>query len=524
MPDLDCTTATPDLEGAIAAWRDLLGAESVLLGEQVRARQGKGTGARGREVPAILLPAEAREVEALVAIAHRCQVPLHPVSTGRNWGYGDANPVLDGVVVVDLSRMTRILEVDAELGLVTLEPGVTQAMLRRHLDERGLTFMVPTSGGGPDVSLIGNALERGFGIAPVCDHVLAVMSLEAVLADGTMYRSVMSELGAPGSDRVYRWGVGPYVDGLFAQGNLGVVTRMTLALARRPERIQPFYFTLRDPRGLDRAIAAVRETMVAIGGNLGGIKLINGAQIQAYVSPGEGRLAWVGSGCLYGTSRVVAASKAEVRRLLGPHVDRLIFIETWQVDLGRRLASLLPGRLKERLSGTLDGMAGNLRLMAGEPDPVALSLPYQKSGVSEPVGQPLDPARDGCGLLWYAPIIPLTPGAIAGSVHMVERICRQHGIEPLMTLTSMSERAVYLVVPLTFDRHDEGARARARACLEALLAGGLEQGWAPYRVGIDSMPGLLARGTAHWTLVGRLNEALDPAGILAPGRYGPVRG
>ena len=79
-------------------------------------------------------------------------------------------------------------------------------------------------------------LERGYGITPYADHFAAVTALEAVLPDGRIYRSALSELGGATVDRAYKWGIGPYIDGLFAQGNFAVVTNMTIALAPRPVR------------------------------------------------------------------------------------------------------------------------------------------------------------------------------------------------------------------------------------------------------------------------------------------------
>src|SRR5690606_5593013 len=95
----------------------------------------------------------------------------------------------------DLSRMDRVVEFDAELGVVTLEPGVTQRGLRDYLEARGSGYLVPVHGGGPSCSLIGNALERGYGITPYTDHFAAVMALEAVLANGEIYRTPITTLG-----------------------------------------------------------------------------------------------------------------------------------------------------------------------------------------------------------------------------------------------------------------------------------------------------------------------------------------
>ena len=75
--------------------------------------------------------------------------------------------------------------------MVTVEPGVTQAKLSAYLDTHGYSFLVPVTGTGSNCSLLGNALERGYGVTPQTDHFGAVTDMEAVLADGSIYRTTL---------------------------------------------------------------------------------------------------------------------------------------------------------------------------------------------------------------------------------------------------------------------------------------------------------------------------------------------
>jgi FAD/FMN-containing dehydrogenase len=257
----------------------------VIVGDQVTQRYGRGTGPTTRTVPAALLARAPEDVVAAVRVARDSRVPIYPISRGHNWGYGDATPVIDGCVILDLSGMDRIIDLDRELGLVTLQPGVSQAQLRAHLDAHAPELMVPTTGAGPDASLVGNVCERGYGITPHQDHFMATTAIEAVLPDGSLYRSPLSELGAITADRAHKWGLGPYLDGLFTQGNIGVVTQMTIALARRGERPTSFYFSLRDDDRLEETVAAVQELIRAGGGALSGINLMNAHRVLAMSVP-----------------------------------------------------------------------------------------------------------------------------------------------------------------------------------------------------------------------------------------------
>src|SRR5262249_43277345 len=154
-----------------------------------------------------------------------------------------ALPVRDDCMILDLSALTRIRRFEAESGVVTVEPGVTQGMLADFLTRGGHPFLVPVTGAGPNCSLVGNALERGYGITPYTDHFGAVLALEAVLPDGSLYRSPLSELVADDAP-AFKWGIGPYLDGLFTQGGCGVVTSVTIALARVPPHTKAILFSL----------------------------------------------------------------------------------------------------------------------------------------------------------------------------------------------------------------------------------------------------------------------------------------
>ena len=110
----------------------------------------------------------ADEVSALLKLAAQHAVPLWPISRGKNFGYGGSAPVQAGAVVLDLSRMNRILEINETLGYCVVEPGVGFYDLYDALAERGhkLWMSVPGNAWG---SVAGNALERGVG--PVHDHL-----------------------------------------------------------------------------------------------------------------------------------------------------------------------------------------------------------------------------------------------------------------------------------------------------------------------------------------------------------------
>jgi 4-cresol dehydrogenase (hydroxylating) len=138
----------------------------------------------GTRPRAIIYPGYAEEVCSIVRTAAAHQISLYPISRGKNWGYGDACAVREGQVVVDLRRMNRIVEVNPQLAYAVIEPGVTQIQLHDHLKEHNLPLMVDCTGAGPEASIVGNLLDRGFGHTPYVDHMQTTCSLEVVIADG----------------------------------------------------------------------------------------------------------------------------------------------------------------------------------------------------------------------------------------------------------------------------------------------------------------------------------------------------
>ena len=114
------------------------------------------------------------------------------------------------------------------------------------------------TGSSPDCSLIGNAMERGFGHTPYGDHFAQVCNLEAVLANGDLIRTGYGSLAAPQAAQVYKWGNGPSLDGLFSQSNFGIVTEMTIWLMPAPKYFQAFFFQCDREEGIAEVVEALR--------------------------------------------------------------------------------------------------------------------------------------------------------------------------------------------------------------------------------------------------------------------------
>ncbi|MFO7326694.1 MAG: FAD-dependent oxidoreductase, partial [Pseudomonadota bacterium] len=110
-----------------------------------------------QHAPSAAVSVESTEqVQAIVRLANEHRIPLWPISRGKNFGYGGAAPRMAGSVVLDLSRMRRILEVDERFGYCIVEPGVGFYDLYDHVRSRDLPLWLSLPGNAWG-SVVGNA-------------------------------------------------------------------------------------------------------------------------------------------------------------------------------------------------------------------------------------------------------------------------------------------------------------------------------------------------------------------------------
>lgn len=531
-PPADADVTQASLARAVNAWRRAIGEGQVVTDT---AQYNVDTSSFAGQIPVALRPTCAEQVRHVVKIARCFSIPIHPISTGHNWGYGTSVPVRSPGAVVDLSSMKRIIEFDEELGVVTLEPGVTQGELSEYLRSRGLPFMVPVTGAGPSCSVLANALERGFGVTPMTDHFGAVISLKAVLPDGEVYETYTRAFNAAGVARAFKWGTGPYLDGLFSQSNMGIVVDASVALQARTGRCGALFFILDTNRDVEKATCEIRQLLGAAGQNIGAINVMSRSRVEC-MAVGSQRVsrdigtpslrgglsmptgAWFGFGSVYGSEEYYRATCRLVRRCLRRRVRKIRIYTRGDLKRLRWLSALAAKVGWPNLNGLVERLEAALGVVEGVPSTVALPLAYAKSGRAKGDAV-LNPARDGCGLFWYSPIVPMRRGAVGQFIEFAERTCGKHGLPAPITLTTFSPRCYASTIPLLFDRAEPDAERRARICLEELYEVGLGLGFVPYRTGAQFMHVLARHGAGAGPLVKAVKRSLDPDELLAPGRY-----
>jgi glycolate oxidase len=238
-----------DRTGLAARMTAALGRDAVITDrEELRTYECDGLTSY-RVVPGlVVLPASAQQVQRAVRLCYEADVPF--VARGSGTGLsGGAVPVSEGVLIV-LSRMNRILEIDIPNRRAVVEPGVINLRVTEAAAPHGY-YYAPDPSSQLVCSIGGNVAENSGGA-----HCLKygfttnhVTGLEVVLPDGSLVHLGGKALDAPGYDLV-----GAFVG---SEGTLGIATKITVRLTRRPEEV--------------RTLLAAFDSMAEAGGAVSGI-------------------------------------------------------------------------------------------------------------------------------------------------------------------------------------------------------------------------------------------------------------
>lgn len=520
----------------LAAFAAVVGESHVLVGAACVPYAANISGWQ-RTFPGVVCPATTAEVQQVVMVANRYRLPLYPFSRGRNWGLGSRLPARDGCVLVDLSRMNRIREVNAAGGYAVVEPGVTQRHLEVYLRERGLPLHLNVIGSSADSSLLGNALERGIGY--FATRAGSLSGLEVVLGNGTLLKTGFAHYPNAQTAHTYKHGIGPGLDGLFYQSNFGIVCAAGIELVRRHGLHQSAILRIREEAQLPALVDAVADLrrrevirMVVHIGNrartfctlaplvyeqMGAERTREGAE---HLLERAGFGPWSAVAGWSGTVAEVRAVRQEVARVMRGKAEVMFLDDRKLARAGRLLQALafLPGARRQAM--ILRAMAPIYGLSHGIPTDAALKSVYWAAGELPPEDQdPLDPDQSQSGQLYFLPMLPLSGAVGAEAVQIIHEETRAYRLFAPMTLNVLDDRCLEIVLSLAFRRDRPDETERAQTCLARLEERFLQRGWPPYRVGLASLGRMVSSEDPFWQTARAIKQVLDPHGIIAPGRY-----
>src|SRR5918997_1579299 len=259
----------------VAELRAAVGAEHVVTHEhQLRTYESDGLLQYAVTPGAVVLPGSTEEVQAVVRACHRAETPW--VARGAGSGLsGGATPVADGILI-SLSRMRKIVEVDLANQRVIVEPGVTNIAVSQAV---GPDHFYPPDPSSQIVCTIGGNVAENSGGAHCFKYGFTsnyVTGLELVLPDGELVQLGGKELDAPGLDLL-----GAFVG---SEGTLGVATKIWLRVVPKPESIR----TLVAFFGSTVQAGEVVSAIVSAGIVPGAIEMMDNLSIRATEATGAG--------------------------------------------------------------------------------------------------------------------------------------------------------------------------------------------------------------------------------------------
>jgi 4-cresol dehydrogenase (hydroxylating) len=481
---------------------------------------------------AAVAPASVEEVQGIVRAANRHKVPLFPISTGKNFAYGGPAPNLRGTVVLDLKRLNRVLKVDDARNFALVEPGVSYLDLYHYIQERGLKVWVdcPDPGWG---SPVGNSLDHGIGytMGYFRDHFGSHCGMEVVLANGEVMRTGTGAMPAADTWQDFQYGYGPSVNGLFGQANFGIVTKMGFSLFPQPEHYRNGLITVprrRDFIELVKAVNYLTDSYLAAMPGYGSPLqvLMRNQDFRATVTkrggPSDAEMdkfaadnnlhSWSVFLQFYGPEPVTAAHWEYSKQLVAGRIAgaRAIDGESLKVPLTQeQIHSAMPFHEFQRRN-------------------VCLGVPSM--GIWSTMGRSArDPQGKFEGIGGFIPVIPRTGEAVFEFQRVMGDAMRDlqwpgFGTSAVATPVNWHPFAFQMGIIPQITRDDPAFMHKLNSDLFKLMDIAAEHGWADYRAA-PLYQDTAADGYSFGNYSLRrfnesLKDAVDPNGILAPGRGG----
>ncbi len=499
---------------------------------------------RAKAVSAVYRPKTVEDVVSLVTAARRSRTPLYPISTGFNWGYGSRSPVIDQCALVDLSDMNRIrnaMKISTSNPVAVIEPGVTQVQLYELLETQCPNLMFNVTGASGETSILGNGLERGVGYqGPRAEDLFG---LEIVTGTGEVIKTGFRRLGETSPlAHSHPFGLGPMIDGLFFQGNFGIVTSACFRLMPKPPCRRVVALSLRRPSDLSRFIDVLsnlkREGLLTSVAHVGNrerarssllwsvVRYLEGEcglergrameeaeRVASTVAPGE----WTALASVSGTRLQVMAALFEIRRRTAK-LARLMSHGESSLELAVAASHRMRGiPFVRRAAAMLTTLQSLSRPALGVPTDLPIENLLHQFGHASLVPAELDRSR--CGLLFINPAMPSDGELAADVVCGMKKIAAGYGHSLYMTINIETTTSLVAVVNLLFDRGSEEETARAHACADSLFGYIRKRGLEVYRARADMMGEIVASDPEHWSRIRALKQVFDPENLIAPGRY-----
>ncbi|WP_436514650.1 FAD-binding oxidoreductase [Ekhidna sp. To15] len=445
-------------------------------------------------------PKSISELCEILVTATKTKTPVYPISTGHNWGLGSKLPVVDADII-SLSGINDILEVNESLAYARIQPGVTQIQLANFLKENHPSLILNVTGSDAHSSILANAIERGSGKNG--HRANDIRELKIMGATGDEFMTGFGAFANKQKPSFYKYGLGPDLTHLFTQSNMGIVTEGVINLMPR----QDFeLFLTRIPEAklgifLEVFAGLVRKGII---GHSLEIDSQNDPKIfELFETESVDSKSWICWFALYGEDELRIVKDNIIRR-----------------ELAGLLSEIKSYPSTEDHTSTPAPVQVRISRYNGIPNDHSLLSTAKSFGVELSEDNPdLDLYKKLPGFRCVLPVIPFSADG-AKTIELILNYSKGTPFEPAISIIGLDEYALEVFARVYFNREDSREIEKAAMWASGLLHQLKEQNIFPYRLDVENMIPYLSNVNDPLSEVKNIiKKHLDPAGILAPGRY-----
>jgi 4-cresol dehydrogenase (hydroxylating) len=480
----------------------------------------------------IIQPINELQIKKILDITNKYVIPIYPISRGRNYGYG-LHIKDKRYIILDLSKMNKILDFDEELGCVTIEPGVTYYQLEQFLKKNKSKLMLSTTGSFPDASLLAHAVERGIGKGEYSNSFNYSCGYKIILATGEIVYTGYLKYTKAKASTVSAGGSGPLLQGLFTQSNLGIVVQITLWLQKRPKYFNLISYYLKNDNNLPEFIDVIhklKQEGLLVGNSLlantyriltgmtqypwietKGVTPLKEKFLKQLMKEWEWKGQWYGD-FLIGSNHkdlIEIQQKIIVKRLkkVVTHLQIIDHSTAQFIKYAKKKSAnfnvwSLDNLYDERVTNPLSASKNNIRM-----------LYWRKK---KPIPDNLNPEKDKCGIIWINTEIPFRSVDIMNVNKISAETLTHFKFEPNIGFNLISERSLIGTICIIFDAEIKKEGRNAHMCRSELLKKLALYGYFPYRNG--NLEELVLLDKNQSGLLKKIKKLVDPNNILAPQR------
>jgi 4-cresol dehydrogenase (hydroxylating) len=501
----------PDFDSAVVELREAVGREWVFTEKEQGLRAYNDHFSPVEPIlhapSAAVAPKTIDQIQQVLTVARKYRIPLWPISTGRNLAYGGSAPRQPGCIVLDLKRMNRILEVNEKHAYAVVEPGVSYFDLYNYIQSKGLKLWIDPAAPGWG-SVVGNCLDRGGGYTPYGEHFHAQCGMQVVLADGTVVDTGLGSVAESTAANTYKYGSGPWVDGIFTQSNFGVVTKLGMWLMPEPPGYRPYMVTFQKEEDVEPVTDIVRELIVS--NLLPNSSVTVGLLLEAAVSV---------------TKEQYYSGKGPVPESVRRKIMRDLDVGYWNF-YGALYGSEAYMDISWDIIADAFNQIPGARFFFEKDRPKDIAFGYRaklQKGVPNMTEFNMLNWIPGGAHLTFSPLTPVSGKDALKQYRLVSERVHEYGFdytgEFIVRLRNMHHGSA-----LIFNRTDEDSMRRVHALYTRLVEEYAAEGYGMYRTHLEFMDQIAAiynwNNRAMWRTHELIKDSLDPLGILAPGKMG----